>query len=46
MQSKNRIEYLDAMRGLTMMLVVFAHVRFFSFHLSNFRGGLATTIFS
>ncbi len=39
MQSKNRIEYLDAMRGLTMMLVVFAHVRFFSFHLSNFRGG-------
>lgn len=28
----NRIEYIDAMRGFTMLLVVFSHVLLFSFH--------------
>ena len=28
---KERIKYLDAMRGFTMFLVVFGHVMFFSF---------------
>ena len=39
MQFKKRIEYLDAMRGLTMILVVYSHVHLFSFHLFNYLGG-------
>ena len=37
---KERIKYLDAMRGFTMFLVVFGHVMFFSFEL----GGYSTVI--
>lgn len=33
---KQRIEYLDAIRGFTMLLVVYGHVKLFSFH---FLGG-------
>ncbi|MEQ2546077.1 MULTISPECIES: acyltransferase family protein [Alistipes] len=35
MSSKNRIEYIDAMRGFTMILVVYAHVVFFSFGIDS-----------
>lgn len=31
---KKRIEYLDALRGFTMLLVVYHHVELFGFHLS------------
>lgn len=31
---KKRIEYLDALRGFTMLLVIFSHVELFSFGLS------------
>jgi len=27
-----RIEYIDAMRGFTMILVVFAHISFYAYH--------------
>ncbi len=36
---KKRIEYLDAMRGLTMILVVYSHVHIFSLCLSGGGGG-------
>ena len=39
MQTKKRIEYLDAMRGLTMILVVYSHVHLFSFNLFKSLGG-------
>lgn len=29
---KKRIEYLDAMRGFTMLLVVYSHIQYFSYH--------------
>ena len=35
MADKNRIEYIDAMRGFTMILVVYAHVVFFSFGIDS-----------
>lgn len=35
MNPKKRIEYIDAMRGLTMILVVFSHVCFFMFHVPS-----------
>ncbi len=39
MQLKKRIEYLDAMRGLTMILVVYSHIHVFALHLSTGGGG-------
>ena len=39
---KQRIEYLDAIRGFTMLLVVYGHVKLFSFH---FLGGSFNTFF-
>lgn len=33
--AKKRIEYIDAMRGFTMILVVFSHVCFFLFHVES-----------
>lgn len=32
---EKRIEYIDAMRGFTMLLVVYSHVRLFGFHESD-----------
>lgn len=31
-----RIEYIDAMRGFTMILVVYSHIRIFGYHLDNY----------
>lgn len=39
---KQRIEYLDAIRGFTMLLVVYGHVKLFSFH---FIGGGVLILF-
>ena len=33
-QNSHRIEYIDALRGITMILVVFNHVELFSFKIS------------
>ena len=33
-KSSARIEYIDALRGFTMILVVFAHVEWFTFDLN------------
>lgn len=35
LQPTKRIEYIDALRGLTMILVVFSHVELFSFHVDK-----------
>lgn len=43
---KKRIEFIDAMRGFTMLLVVFSHVEgagFFEYSYSSFIGNLFTT---
>ena len=40
---KQRIEYLDAIRGFTMLLVVYGHVKLFSFHFLG--GGSFNTFF-
>ena len=32
---KKRIEYIDALRGLTMILVVFSHVELSGFEIKN-----------
>lgn len=43
---RERIEYIDAMRGFTMLLVVFSHVEstgFFEYSYSSFIGNLFTT---
>lgn len=31
-----RIEYIDAMRGFTMILVVYAHIRFYGYHIDDY----------
>ena len=31
-----RIEYIDAMRGFTMILVVYAHIRFYGYHINDY----------
>ena len=35
METKKRIEWIDAMRGFTMLLVVYAHVQFFGLGLES-----------
>ena len=35
METKKRIEWIDAMRGFTMLLVVYVHVGYFSFNISD-----------
>lgn len=33
--NNQRVEYIDAMRGFTMLLVIYAHVRFFGYHIND-----------
>lgn len=42
---KKRIEYLDALRGFTMLLVIFGHITLFSFNLSPDYSILCTLLY-